>query len=108
MVQPTFGPPGPEAKRLTATELRLLNAMIQSTDGVAFANAYEYGDALIKRMLDAGYAESAHGQLPKRLADPRGLKEQDGWVLTITELGRLAYEARRWITGPEKEDEQAS
>jgi hypothetical protein len=107
MVQQSIGPPAPEAKRLTATELRLLNAMIQSTDGVVFANAYEFGDALIKRMLDAGYVESAHGPLPKRLTDPRGLKQQDGWVLTITELGRLAHEARRWITGPDQEDEQA-
>ena len=107
MADPTFGPPAPEAKRLTATELNLLNGMIGSPDGVVFANAYEFSQALIKRMIDAGYAESAHGPLPKRLTDPRGLREQDGWVLTITELGRLAYKARRWITGPEKEDEQA-
>ena len=107
MVQPTFGPPAPEAKRLTATELNLLKGMIRSPDGVVFANAYEFSQALIKRMLDAGYVQSTHGPLPKRLTDPRGLKQQDGWVLTITELGRQAYKARRWITGPEKEDEQA-
>lgn len=106
MVQPTYRPPAPEPKRLTATELRLLNAMIQAPDGVVFANAFEFGEALIERMLNAGYAESVHGRLPKRLTDPRGLREQDGWVLTITDLGRLAYEARQWITGSRKEDEQ--
>jgi hypothetical protein len=107
MTKPIFGQPAPEAKPLTATELNLLNGMIGSPDGVVFANAYEFSQALIERIIDAGYAESTHGPLPKRLADPRGLREQDGWVLTITELGRLAYTARRWITGPEKEDEQA-
>lgn len=108
MADPTSGPPAPETKRLTATELNLLNGMIGSPDGVLFANAYEFSQPLIKRMLEAGYVESAHGPLPKRLTDPRGLKQQDGWVLTITELGRLAYKARRWIMGPEQEDEQAS
>ncbi|MGE5602306.1 MAG: hypothetical protein ACM30E_04615 [Nitrososphaerales archaeon] len=103
MAEPTFGPPAPEAKRLTATELKLLNGMLGAPDGVVFANAYEFSQALVKRLLDAGYVESAHGPLPKRLTDPRGLKEQDGWVLTITELGRLAYQAGRWITRPEKD-----
>ena len=107
MAEPTFGQPAPEAKRLTVTELNLLNGMIGSPDGVVFANAYDFSQALIERMMDAGYVESTHGPLPKRLTDPRGLREQDGWVLTITELGRLTYKARRWITGPEKEDEQA-
>ena len=107
MTKPVFGQPAPEAKPLTATELNLLHGMIGSPDGVVFANAYEFSQALIERIIDAGYAESGHGPLPKRLTDPRGLREQDGWVLTITELGRLAYKARRWITGPEKQDEQA-